>query len=119
LLILFFKWLTVLLAGVYNFWSWIPDLTFAALAFDIWAITSKLKGQTLQNRGPPAAGETDEAILVWGLFWLHLVIYMFNVWVWLTPSNVHLGSIVLKLSALLSALFAVYTPFLVLGKPWP
>src|SRR5262245_12167814 len=97
-LLLFFKWLTLSLVGVYNYASWIPYLAFASLAFDIWAITSKLKGETLHIDETSRQGE---GILVVVFFICHLCIYIFNVLTWLTPSNSHLGSIFLRLVAVL------------------
>jgi hypothetical protein len=110
LVLMLLKCVMLELAGGYKLASIFPDLTFAVLSFDIWAITSKLKGQTLRISGNP---QYDEGIMVWGLFFFHLVVYLLNMLAWLKPSDF----IALKIIASFLAVLLFFTPVLVLGNP--
>lgn len=107
--LLFFKWATLALAGVMNLAAWAADFTLAVLTFDVWAITTKLKGDIIRIDKDVPEGEW--ALLIVGLFF-HFTVYLLNVNAWLTPSTLSF-----RLLALALAVVTSFFPVWVLGFP--
>jgi len=107
--ILFFKWVTLWNAGVLNTAAWFGDIGLTFVAFDVWAITTKFKGQTLRLDGtsPPGEGPALITLLI-----LHVVVYVLNVRAWLAPDY---GSV--RFLALFFLVATGGSPLLILGVP--
>lgn len=108
--LMFVKWFVLLIAGVYNPVAWFPDFTFALVSFDVWAVTAKLKEQkTLRLDGTISV---EEGPLVFGWFFIHVVVYLFNVWAWLVST-----ALVWSVLSTFVAVISASAPFFVLGVP--
>jgi len=109
--ILLLKWATLWSAGVLNVAAWFADVGLTFVVFDIWAITTKFKGQTLRLDGSSPHGEG--AILVTFLV-VHLAGYVLNIRAWLAPEPAELP---VKLLAIFVLVATGGSSLLVLGAP--
>jgi hypothetical protein len=96
--------------------NWIPAFAFAAVTFDIWAVTSKLRDRNLRLR-LDGTFVKDEWILVWVFFFLHLIFYLFSVAVWLRPSKMSPSIIALRMLALFCVVAGAFVPIMLLRSP--
>lgn len=109
--ILFLKWTALWLAGALSYATWFADFGLTVLTFDFWAITTKLKNQSVRIDGRDLPYEWA---LLMGCLVVHLVAYLANVGAWLKPAGM-----LMRLGASALLLISAIGPLLLLGHPPP
>lgn len=109
IVILLWKWAVLLNARILSPENVFVDLPLAALTFDIWAITSKMKHQPIRVDGEEVEGEWA-LVLLFSFF--HLTLYVLSVRVWLV-----VPSLIWRLVVTGLILLFMFGPYAILGRP--